>query len=47
MKVDYNRTEPKKIAPGQYEVAVVAFDVKTSTSNNQIINLDYEIRKDV
>lgn len=47
MKVDYNRTEPKKIVPGQYEVTVVAFDVKTSTSNNQIINLDYEIRKDV
>ncbi|WP_367941520.1 DUF669 domain-containing protein [Enterocloster citroniae] len=47
MKVNYNNTEPKKIAPGQYEVTVVAFDVKTSTAGNQMINLDYEIRKDI
>lgn len=47
MKVDYSNTEPKRIAPGQYEVTVVAFDVKTSTEGNQMINLDYEIRKDV
>lgn len=47
MKVDYNKTEPAKILPGQYEVKVVAYDVKTSTNGNQIINLDYEIRSDV
>lgn len=47
MKVNYNKTEPDRVAPGQYEVTVVAFDVVTaqSTGNQQIV-LDYEIRKD-
>lgn len=47
MKVDYKNTEPSRIAPGQYEVTVAAFDVVTSTSGNQQVVLDYEIRKDV
>ena len=48
MKVNYNKTEPDRVAPGQYEVTVVGFDVVTaqSTGNQQIV-LDYEIRKDV
>lgn len=47
MKVDYNNTEPGRIAPGQYEVTVAAFDVVTSTNGNQQVVLDYEIRSDV
>lgn len=47
MRVDYKNTEPGKIAPGQYEVTVAAFDVITSTNGNQQVVLDYEIRKDV
>ena len=48
MKVDYNKTEPGRVAPGQYEVTVVAFDVVTAqTTGNQQVVLDYEVRKDV
>lgn len=47
MKVDYNNTEPGRIAPGQYEVTVAAFDVVTSPNGNQQIVLEYEIRKDI
>ena len=47
MKVDYKNTEPGRIAPGQYEVTVVAFDTSTSRNGNPMVSLDYEVRKDI
>lgn len=48
MKVNYENTEPStRVTPGEYDVIVCAFDVKTSKNGNPMTTLDYEIRKDV
>ena len=35
------------IKPGEYEVTVVNYEMKTATSGNNRISVDYEIRSDV
>lgn len=48
MKIDYSMADSgAKVLPGEYEVKVVNYEVKTSTSGNQCVQLDYEIRNDV
>ena len=48
MKIDYdNAASGGRVYPGEYEGRVSGYQMKTSKNNNQCIQLDYEIRKDV
>jgi Protein of unknown function (DUF669). len=47
MKINYSDTEVKRVSPGEYDVFICAWDVKTTSSGSQMLTLDYEIRKDV
>lgn len=48
MKIDYdNAGSGGRVLPGEYEVRVSGYEMRTSTNQNQCIQLDYEIRTDV
>lgn len=48
MKTDYNNTEqPAGVMPGEYDVTVCAWDVRTARTGNQCVILDYEVRSDL
>lgn len=48
MKIDYdNAGSGGRVLPGEYEVRVSGYEMKTSSNHNQCIQLDYEIRADV
>lgn len=48
MRVNYqNAEQPTGVAPGEYEVVVCAWDVRTAKTGNACVILDYEVRRDV
>jgi hypothetical protein len=47
-KVDHSKGEGFEIVkPGEYEVVAVNYDLKTSSTGNNMVVMDYEIRSDV